>query len=81
MCESGYGHVHFLPQVRDQQYACAHHLMLAHARAAHLYRTKYAPSQGGRIGMAINGDYGYPASPHPKGEWGVHRARQRRLGA
>lgn len=36
------------------QYACGHHLLLAHASAARLFSERYKPRQRGRLGMAIN---------------------------
>jgi len=41
----------------------AHHLLLAHARAVHAYRTDFNPRQGGQIGITLNGDWCEPYSP------------------
>ncbi|CAH1641423.1 unnamed protein product [Spodoptera littoralis] len=35
-------------------YLCAKHLVLAHARAYHLYNTEFKPTQGGQCGITIS---------------------------
>ena len=35
-------------------HSVAHHLILAHAYAAKVYREKYKPTQGGLIGITLN---------------------------
>lgn len=44
-------------------YLVAHHLMLAHARAARIYRERFLPIQGGKIGISNCGDFRYPLNP------------------
>lgn len=38
----------------------AHRQILVHAHAVHLYRTKYQPTQKGRIGITLNIDWTVP---------------------
>jgi beta-galactosidase len=44
-------------------YVAGHHLLLAHARAATIYKQEYAPIQHGQIGMSNCGDFRYPLDP------------------
>jgi beta-glucosidase/6-phospho-beta-glucosidase/beta-galactosidase len=46
-----------------EPYRVAHHLLLAHAQAVHVYRRDFQAEQGGVIGISIAGDYRYPADP------------------
>eukprot|EP00980_Cylindrotheca_fusiformis_P003968 scaffold874_cov126-Cylindrotheca_fusiformis.AAC.1 len=41
-------------------YQAGHNLMLAHARAATIYKKEFAPTQRGVIGISNSGDYRYP---------------------
>ncbi|GKY91453.1 hypothetical protein MPSEU_000117600 [Mayamaea pseudoterrestris] len=53
-------------QSPTEPYIVAHHLLLAHAKAVHVYRTEFnvTTTQGGAIlGMATSGDYRYPLDP------------------
>ena len=45
-------------------YVAGHHLLLAHARAARIYKTKFARRQNGMIGMSNSGDFRYPLNPN-----------------
>nr|WPS94687.1 beta-glucosidase [Naematelia aurantialba]WVH01939.1 glycoside hydrolase family 1 protein [Naematelia aurantialba] len=42
-----------------------HSLMVSHAHASHLYRTKYRPGQGGHISITLNGDWAEPWADTP----------------
>jgi len=44
-------------------YLVAHHLLLAHARAARIYRKEFQPTQSGKIGISNCGDFRYPRNP------------------
>ena len=44
-------------------YTVGHHLILAHARAARIYKKEFAPTQKGTIGIANCGDFRYPKDP------------------
>lgn len=41
-------------------YRVGHNLLLAHARAAEIYKNEFAPTQGGKIGISNCGDFRYP---------------------
>jgi beta-glucosidase/6-phospho-beta-glucosidase/beta-galactosidase len=65
---SGWGKAPSLPEFGDQSvdpYIAAHNVLNAHAAAVHLYRTKYQPRQGGRIGITNNCDWREPKSKKP----------------
>lgn len=54
-------------------YQAAHNLILAHARAATIYKREFAATQNGIIGIANCGDYRYPKSS-PKDDKAAERA-------
>eukprot|EP00877_Chromochloris_zofingiensis_P005052 jgi/Chrzof1/14548/Cz09g06270.t1 len=63
ICGLGYGEGVFAPAVVDGpigQMKCGYNLLLAHAKTVHLYRQKYSSSQGGRLSMALDGNFGIP---------------------
>lgn len=64
-CDQGYGHGWKPPFIEGPQngaeYHCAHHLVIANAKAYHLYNEKYRESQGGRVGITISLEFYYPA--------------------
>ncbi|XP_058065964.1 lactase-like protein [Anopheles bellator] len=43
-------------------YLCSHHLLLSHAEAVELYRTEFQPTQGGQIGITVDGSWAEPIS-------------------
>ncbi|KAF1314628.1 Beta-galactosidase, partial [Globisporangium splendens] len=43
-----------------EPYVAAHNLLISHARAVHIYRTEFKPTQGGRIGITNNCDWRVP---------------------
>jgi beta-galactosidase len=43
-------------------YKAGHNLILAHARAASIYKKEFAPTQKGKVGIANSGDFRYPKS-------------------
>lgn len=53
------------------KYKCGHNIILAHAKAVQLYRTKYKPTQNGKLSIALDGKWGYAKDPkNPEGkEW------------
>eukprot|EP00873_Tetraselmis_striata_P014797 jgi/Tetstr1/435061/TSEL_024031.t1 len=80
----GYGTGVFAPGKKDTDgratYRVAHHQLLAHAAACRLYRSKYR-SQGGRIGIALNGMYFTPLNPGDQGDCdAAQRANEFELG-
>ncbi|KAF3336125.1 beta-glucosidase 31-like protein [Carex littledalei] len=48
-----------------EPYIVAHHLLLAHASAANLYKEKYQEKQGGKIGITLLGWWYEPATENP----------------
>jgi len=46
-----------------EPYIAAHNLLLAHAQAAGVYRREFQSQQGGRITMALSGDWTEPLDP------------------
>ncbi|KAE8728674.1 Beta-glucosidase 46 [Hibiscus syriacus] len=45
-----------------EPFVAAHNIILAHAAAVHIYRTKYQESQGGSIGIVLHCDWYEPIS-------------------
>ena len=52
-------------QSDDEPYRVAHHLILAHAKAARVYREEFKDQQGGMIGMTNNCDWRHPKTDTP----------------
>lgn len=46
----------------------AHHVILSHALAVQLYRNEFKSSQGGIIGITLNGDMAIPYDDSPESE-------------
>lgn len=44
----------------------AHHVILSHALAVQLYRDEFKPTQGGVIGITLNGDMAIPYDENPE---------------
>lgn len=49
-------------------YSVGHNVILAHANATSLYRREFKPSQGGQIGITLNGDWAVPYDDSPESE-------------
>jgi beta-glucosidase len=49
---------------------------MSHARAASLYNKEFKPTQQGRIGVSLNGDYYEPWDPEDPRD---HEAAERRM--
>lgn len=64
----GYGHGVFAPGrvSKTEPYIAAHNLLRSHAKAVHVYRTKYQSEQKGQIGISINLDWREPATTKAK---------------
>ncbi|CAK8692258.1 unnamed protein product [Clavelina lepadiformis] len=63
----GYADGAHSPNIRDpgrSEYLAAHHVLLAHAKAYHLYKDNYRASQGGVVGITCNSDWNEPRNPH-----------------
>lgn len=63
-------------QSPTEPYIVAHHLLLAHAKAARVYRGEFKDKQMGLIGLANSGDYRYPLDSMSKQD---HDAAQRAM--
>jgi len=56
-----------IPYGARGQYACGHNLLVAHGKAAQLYRDVYKPTQKGRLGIALNIEWGEPGTDSEAG--------------
>lgn len=66
-CRQGYAWGSWPPAVHLTgvgDYLCAHHTVLSHARAWHLYQDKYVATQGGRVGITLNTGFSFPEDPN-----------------
>ncbi|KAJ4460265.1 putative Beta-glucosidase 4 [Paratrimastix pyriformis] len=62
-------------QQATEVYTVGHNLLLSHARAVQVYRTKFQAAQNGEIGITINPDFFYPLDPHdPRDKIAAERA-------
>lgn len=60
----GYGNGFHAPGLSvSNPYEIAHRSILAHARIYKLYHAEYAPTQKGRVSIALNSDFVQPADP------------------
>lgn len=57
-----------------EPYIVAHNLILAHATAAHIYRTEFAAEQGGLVGISNPGDFRYPLTSSQNDKEAAERA-------
>jgi beta-galactosidase len=57
-----------------ETYLAAHHLILAHARAAKIYKMDFADEQGGVIGISNCADFRYPLTMTTADEQAAERA-------
>lgn len=75
VCDQGYHNGQFAPGIKGGKrslLACGHNLLLAHAAAVEVYRTRYQPQQQGRIGITLNMMWAEPFSDRPEGRCAVH---------
>jgi beta-glucosidase len=72
----GYGQGVFAPghESNSEPYLVAHNLLLAHAKAVNIYRTKYKQEQGGVIGITNNCDWREPLTDKPEDKAAAQRA-------
>ncbi|XP_053681595.1 myrosinase 1-like [Sabethes cyaneus] len=81
-CVTGYGSGTEGPLVHAPgvgEYLCAHHVLLSHAAAFHLYDSKYRKEQSGQVGITLSGRFFYPANAGT-GPDVIDRALQYQLG-
>ncbi|XP_060802158.1 myrosinase 1 isoform X1 [Amyelois transitella] len=65
ICYQGYGDVTMAPRLNIKgvaDYMCAKNLLLAHARAYHIYNDEFRETQNGTIGITISAGFSEPAS-------------------
>lgn len=65
ICHRGYGTTTMAPRLNMQgtgEYLCAKNLMLAHARAWHIYDDEYRSTQKGNISITISATWYEPES-------------------
>ena len=71
-CRQSHGsrctHLLHLHRFTDLVYSVAHHLILSHALVVQLYRNEFKHSQGGVIGITLNGDMATPYDDSPESE-------------
>lgn len=63
-----------------EPYIVAHHLILAHAKAARIYHNEFAPIQNGLIGVSHCADFRYPLTDSSKDKDAAERAMLFQLG-
>ncbi|XP_038219757.1 myrosinase 1-like [Zerene cesonia] len=66
-CNHGYGTGNHAPRIQSpgiKYYECGRNILLAHARAYHIYDNEFR-HQGGRVGLALDSEMGMPSSNSP----------------
>ncbi|XP_038219759.1 myrosinase 1-like [Zerene cesonia] len=66
-CNLGYGSGNHAPRIRSpgiKYYECGRNILLAHARAYHIYNNEFR-HQGGRVGLALDSEMSMPSSSSP----------------
>ncbi|XP_048001773.1 myrosinase 1-like isoform X2 [Leguminivora glycinivorella] len=64
-CYFSYGYAVYAPKIRSPGvgfYECGRNMLLANARAYHIYNDEFRSTQGGKVGIDLNSEYVYPAS-------------------
>lgn len=78
VCLQAYGNGTYPPFTNASgvgEYLCAHHVLISHARAYHLYDTQYRSDQDGKLGISLNSRFLYPKNPkEPKDVEAAQRA-------
>ena len=71
----------FLVHILNPVFSVAHHVILSHALAVQLYREEFKPTQGGVIGITLNGDMAIPYDDSPESRPHLLRQIIRRFSA
>ncbi|XP_061723170.1 myrosinase 1-like [Cydia pomonella] len=64
-CNLAYGYSMHAPRIHSPgigYYECGRHILLANARAYHIYDNEFRSVQGGKLGIVISSEYVFPAS-------------------
>lgn len=65
ICLGGYGYGYFPPSIHAEAlwiYRCIYNVLMAHAKAWHLYDQEFRPTQKGKLAMSLSNDVCIPAS-------------------
>ncbi|VEN38780.1 unnamed protein product, partial [Callosobruchus maculatus] len=79
ICVFGYGYGWYAPLIKSPgigDYMCAKNLVLAHARAWHIYDAKFRTTQKGTVGFVIDSDWWEPSSNKTEDLAAAEMARQ-----
>ncbi|KAK7303279.1 hypothetical protein RJT34_14182 [Clitoria ternatea] len=74
-CSASFGRCNYAGDSETEPFIAAHNLLLSHAAAVHLYKTKYQEKQGGKIGLVMNTEWFEPFSNSSEDKSAVERAR------
>ncbi|XP_072932352.1 myrosinase 1-like [Epargyreus clarus] len=64
-CSRGYGRGNHAPRVRSPgigYYECGRNILLAHARAYHIYRESFRATQNGQVAVVLSAEWGLPST-------------------
>ncbi|KAJ8963463.1 hypothetical protein NQ318_018946 [Aromia moschata] len=82
-CQNGYGKGSLAPAVKSSalgEYMCIHTIMLAHAKAYHIYDEEFRPTQNGSISIVLNSEWCEAATNKTEDIEAAERQRQFTLG-
>ncbi|KAJ8973205.1 hypothetical protein NQ317_018954 [Molorchus minor] len=82
-CQSGYGDGGCAPGIKSTgigEYLCVRTVLLAHAKAYHIYDEEFRATQNGLVAIALNSDWDEPASNHTDDIEAAERRMQFSLG-
>nr|CAH7754423.1 unnamed protein product [Callosobruchus chinensis] len=79
ICEAGYGTGGFAPGIQKPgvgNYQCAKNVLLAHAKAYHIYDKEFRQKNQGKVAIVIDSNWFEPASDKPGDQEASERALQ-----
>ncbi|XP_057658553.1 myrosinase 1-like [Diorhabda carinulata] len=82
--QKGYGDDNYPPYLNQPgiaNYLCQHVMLLAHAKAYHLYDDEFRTIQKGKVGIAINSTWYEPGSFSPEDIAAAETAREFKIGS